>query len=131
MREINTITEKFYELHPSEPDAIATSLQYALAKLHIDIQQNNIKNLPSSLRNDRGKLNVIKYALNYIFTSGNPVFKQEFGALVPIQGVDINDICAAYNAIVYQAMVSGCEDLAQYLNNRLDEGYEKYKKTIK
>ena len=41
--------------------------------------------------------------------------------------IDINDIHVAYNAIIYQAMITGCEDLALYLNRKLDEGYEKYK----
>ena len=128
---VNAITEEYYELHPEEPDAIATALQYSLAKLQIDLSQNNIKALPPSLRKNDGKLNVIKYAFNNIITSGNPIFKEQLGILIPIQGVDVNDIHLAYNAILYQAMVCGCEDLAQYLNRRLDEGYEKYKKEIK
>lgn len=128
---VNEITEKYYDLHPQEPDAIATSLQYALVNLQVDLARNNIKSLPPSLRKNDGKLNVIKYAFNNIIAAGNPIFKEYLGRLIPAEGVDVNDIHIAYNAILYQAMVCGCEDLAQYLNKKLDEGYEKYKKEVK
>ena len=83
--EVNSITEKYYELHPGEPDAIATCLQYALTKLQMDLSQDNLKELPPSLRRNDGKLQVIKYAFRNATMGDTPIFREEMGILALIR----------------------------------------------
>ncbi len=127
---VNKIMDEYYDLHPEEPDAVATSLQYALAQLIRDLENKNLKALPPSLRKNDGKINVLIYAFRGTALSGNPTFAQRGNKLVPLVGVDVTDIHYLYNSVLNQAMMCGCEDLALYMDKKLDEGYKKYKDTF-
>lgn len=117
------LIERYIQKFPNHADLNTVCLHNVLLNLETMLKQETHR-LPESLRRDVGKIEVMKYAFNFVCAENNIPTQETRTAKNVNDEITSLQINNAYSYLINQAAIMGCEDLAEFLDKELDAAYD-------